>query len=293
MRNGPILFAALGGKLGLGVYRVDPDGSHLRRLVRLPSTGEGAAGYPSASPDGRQVAFVEASTKPLPRSLRKKFPNVLLPGTLVLRLEVVPVAGGTAKAVPGVDFARAPAWSPDGETIRLLVQGKLFSITPAGTDPRILGRLDGQPEETSWSPDGKEVAVAEGGTLSIADANGANARAIVGPGDTGINELRFLHSPSWSPDGDWLAYVESRVATGQVSIKVVDSSGHGGHTLVKLAAGNDGAHPTWSPDGRLVAFVAYRGGKSGIFTVPSDGGAPRLVFEAGGVAAPSWAPAPS
>jgi Tol biopolymer transport system component len=293
MRNGPILFTALGGKLGLGVYRVDPDGSHLRRLASLPSRGEGVAGYPSASPDGSRVAFVEASTKPVPRALRKKFPNALPPGNLALRLEVVPVAGGTAKAVPGVDFARAPAWSPDGETIRLLADGKLFSITPAGTDPRIFGRLDGQPEEMSWSPDGTKVAVAEDGMLSIADADGTNAEAIVEPRETAITKLRFLHSPNWSPGGDRLAYVESRVSGFENSIKVVDSNGHGGHTLVKLANGNEGAHPAWSPDGRLVAFVDYRGGKTGIFTVPADGGAPRLVFEARSVAAPNWAPEPS
>ena len=86
--------------------------------------------------------------------------------------------------------------------------------------------------------------------LIVADADGANPHLIL--------ESRFpLMSPSWSPDGQWLAYVSFETKHSAVYVQLVRS---GERRQVSARAGVNSA-PAWSPDGRKLALTL--GGSGG------------------------------
>ena len=92
--------------------------------------------------------------------------------------------------------------------------------------------------------------------LVIADADGYNQHLIL--------QSRFpLMSPSWSPDGQWLAYVSFESHLSAVYVQRVLT---GQRTCVSMRAGINGA-PAWSPDSKKLAL-----------TLSGDSGHPQIYI---------------
>ncbi|MCL4561764.1 MAG: DPP IV N-terminal domain-containing protein [Chloroflexi bacterium] len=64
-----------------------------------------------------------------------------------------------------------------------------------------------------------------------------------------FNKRVSFQSPSWSPDGQQIAYYWGSAGTNDVHIRIAESDGSGDHELT------NGYDPAWSPDGKEIAFV--------------------------------------
>lgn len=109
-------------------------------------------------------------------------------------------------------------------------------------------------------------------TLWVADADGENAQAALASPEPII-------SPSWSSNGQQLAYVSFESRKPVVYVHNVAS---GQRRLVANFRGSNSA-PAWSPDGNTLAVTLSRDGGSQLYTIPSSGGEPRRLTQSNSI----------
>jgi Tol biopolymer transport system component len=90
---------------------------------------------------------------------------------------------------------------------------------------------------------------------------------------------RWVGSPSWSADGQWIAFDALRSETWTLCI--VPANGGPIRTLISDAFNN--IRPSWSPDGLWIYFGSDRTGNWQIWKVPFAGGTPEQVTRGGGM----------
>jgi Tol biopolymer transport system component len=105
----------------------------------------------------------------------------------------------------------------------------------------------------SWSPDGKRLAV------DIPYENSPRI-AVYDIGADHLRELEDGNSPSWSPTGDWIAYVDS----SKQKIALVHPDGTGNRVVVDVSGHfwgyrYFGLKPIWAPDGKKLLLNEYKG----------------------------------
>ena len=196
-----------------------------------------------------------------------------------------------AEELPGNH--RWPQWSPDGSRIAFQARGGIFVVPSLGGAPR---RLVEVPPGfgtvgLAWSPDGQAMAyaVAPRG-LGAVDRPAEQSRAsslYVQPVDGGDAALvasletsgtRGIHSPRWSPDGTWIAYVRANTGfvfgvnafgnIGPSSVWVVRHDG--GEPLQITDSASLNTSPAWTADGRSLLFVSNQGGGRDIYQIALD-----------------------
>jgi Tol biopolymer transport system component len=200
---------------------------------------------------------------------------------------------GPETAVPG-------DWSPDGVKLLYHPNDKGAWIDPGdGSLPYRIPNIAPW-GDTRWSPDGTQLVYKETkqdgvspSEIRIANIDGTNVRAIASSFET---EPRY---PSWSPQGDWIVYVDDADPGGQ-GIWLVRPGGTERHAVIATEIAGypdvelDGINePNWSPDGASLA-VSFSAGFAGwgdadalwgIGVISRNGGALRPVF----VAPPGYA----
>jgi Tol biopolymer transport system component len=89
--------------------------------------------------------------------------------------------------------------------------------------------------------------------------------------------------PSWSPDGQFLAYAAEDEESSDIWVQSVSNP-----TPVRLTQ-SEGQEwqPAWSPDGRTIAYRSESEG-GGLYTVPATGGPPQRITTFGFL--PQWSP---
>jgi len=146
----------------------------------------------------------------------------------------------------------SPSFSTDGSRI-ICGQGSQFKFLDASGKPA--GTLDVEPSSKlpALSPDGSEVAFAvlNGNSTSIWKISSSGGQAVQLASQAIEN-----YAPSWSPDGQWIAY-QSGEGVGPDDIWVMDQNG-GNKQQITHIAGKFSRGPVWSPDGKWLAFISNK-----------------------------------
>jgi len=133
-----------------------------------------------------------------------------------------------------------------------------------------------------WSPDGRYVAYNNLRGILQRPASGAGAEQLLVPSNTLAVPL------SWSPDGQFLMYVQINPGTGP-DLFAIPVHGDRKPFVVAQTPATDN-QGQFSPDGRWVAYTSTESGQAEIYVIPfppSPGGGKWMVSQGGGVM-PRW-----
>ena len=128
-------------------------------------------------------------------------------------------------------------------------------VSPATLPPSAPGRLAFSTATYYGSGSQGGIAVHGLGTIGL---DGGDQRTLTDPQPVGDNPYAgYDHSPQWSPDGTWLAYLQDRPdgTSGTIdSVAVIPRDG-GDPQVIE----SDSYAPAWSPDGRHLAWLTGYG----------------------------------
>jgi Tol biopolymer transport system component len=232
------------------------------------TTSTGNESAPAVAPDARAVAFTQEDTD----------------------FDVLMVALDGSPPRPVLVTSRNeldPAWSPRDRQFA-------YISDRTGSEQIWLRSRDGQWERPlvtdadfedasryfgalSFSPDGQRLAYQRQGSSSgyrvYVSAIGGGRATRIASGDF------YENAPTWSPNGNWLAY--SGGTAGLMKVRVGATSGP---TTVNAAI-NTLSRPVWSPDGKWIAIET----DAGLQLVSPDTGKARGDLDAVGWLAYGWA----
>ena len=287
-------------------YNRDPHGiiyvvQRLDRQTGQRSTWLSAPGgslRPELSPDGKTMAFVRrvgSKSVLMVHDMESGRERTLWDGLDHDQQEVWAIFG----TYPGYD------WMPDGRSIVIWAQGKLWRVDVATGRPAAIpftapvrqtiteavrfptavapDTFDVKMlRSVAVSPDQRRVLYNALGKLWVKDLPNGQPRRVTRSGRD------FELFPAWSPDGQTIVYTTwSDDSLG--AVRTVRLDGTAGRRLTTRAGHY--VEPQFSRDGRSIVFRriggdplrgTYNGRDEGVYVVPSAGGEMRLVIAAGG-----------
>ena len=265
-----VLTDSLGSTKGFGLVSISTTTGDERVLTSAP--GDDQDCYSRVSPDGRTIAFV--------RYLSHWVGDIYTMDSDGSNLKQLT---HDSRDVRGLD------WSMDGRQIvfasKLRGAYELRSIGAHGGESTPIPSDTASASDPEVSPKGGFIAFVE------SEENWNIWRARLTDGHVGKAE-RFLassgqnHSPSFSPDGQTIAFVSDR--SGNPEIWFADADGLNLRQVTHFGGPWLGTI-RWAPDGHAIVFDARPSGHSAVFTMDTAGGEPKPVqqdnFE---VRRPSW-----
>ena len=200
---------------------------------------------------------------------------------------------GQAQPVPWPRSAPAAAvgalsWSPNGARVAAMVRSatrtNLFTINI--TETLRVTDLAGQRQDTAWSPDGRQIAFADGPV-------GRRDIFLVLPTGQGLANITPGASddwaPAWSHNGSHLYFVSNRDDPNNADIYRYDMVSEKIERLT-TEAGPD-IYPSPSPDGKWIAFLSERSGDLRLYLLETTTYQARLLFDGAiWTERPTWAP---
>jgi TolB protein len=265
-----IYYVHLGGG-SKEIWEMDYDGANQHAVTHLGTVSLS----PRVSPDNSRLAFT---------TLDREGFHVRMYSLLLGRLVAFNAGGGTSES---------PAWMPNGN-------GLAYSAAPAGDFDIFLSGIDGVGAHRITNfrgPDvspvfnprsGSQIAWISGRTglpqLYIMESDGSAVQRLTDGG--------YASSPSWSPNGQFLAYAWNRKygpgAPGGQDIYVMEIASHKWIQLTHEMGPCD--FPSWSPDGRHIVFANSPNGRDSqmrIMTMLADGTG-RHALTSAGADMPNW-----
>jgi Tol biopolymer transport system component/DNA-binding winged helix-turn-helix (wHTH) protein len=300
----------------LGIYLYSLENGERQRLTSPPANLSDI--QPVVSPDGRYLAFVRlvpwsfggnVFLQKLDRLKTVGEPVQLTSGTPVQSFDWMPdsrgiihdggpvepglrrvaVAGGASELLfPNVKAAR-PSLDRSGSAVAYqtgFLDSNIWELpTPSSPSTQSSGNatfrlIASTVSDLSmqFSPDAARIVFGSDRSgrraLWVSNRDGSQAKQV-----TSIDG-GFVGSPSWSADGNWIAFDGVRLG-GSWNIYVVAADGSPGIRTVTSDAFNN-IRPNWSLDGRWIYFGSNRTGDWQIWKVPSAGGTPVQVTRGGG-----------
>jgi serine/threonine protein kinase/Tol biopolymer transport system component len=254
----------------LGLTSMGTSESHLwmadlqRDRAWLLSRGTGKESYPSSSPDGRQVAFTADESD----------------------YDVVEVSSdGTRRLFGGGRNESDPVWSPDHNLLA-------YVTDRAGQDEIWVSNADGRSAHRSlvgqssfgddrtimlaspvFSPDGRRIAYQRNAQkpvwplrIWISQTAGGPPVPLLPPSIEG-----FQSAPTWSPDGEWIAYTDWTERRWRLAkVRVGDD-----RPVILRSDGIANATPEWSPTGEWITWETDQG----FVLVSPDGSGERVLSD--------------
>lgn len=229
-----VLNGAIAGRGNMDLYVVDAARGSMHALT----SGVTEAVSPSVSPDGNRIAFASGTHS-------ADLMHINLDGSEIRTL------------VASARDERDPSWSPNGAQVAYVTNARgtpeiwLRSIREGWSAPVVradsIGFADFQTlGRPVFSPDGQRLAYdVNAGTHGIWVSSISG-----GPAVRLDNQSSDQHSPSWSPDGEWVAY--QRLHDKQWELVKLPVSGGVPIALADANAGG-GPHIAWSPSGEWIA----------------------------------------
>ena len=261
-------------KLGGGskeVWSMAYDGANQHAVTQLNTVSIS----PRVSPDNSRVAF---------SSLGRDGFQIRMYSLLLGRLVTLPIAGGTNLS---------PAWSPSGREFAYSSSRsgdpEIWIADSNGGSSRRITNFHGPDVSPTYNPkSGAQIAWISGRTglpqLYIMETDGSGVQRMTDGG--------YATSPSWSPNGQFIAFAWNRKygpgAPGGQDIYVMEIASKRWIQLTHDIGRCD--FPSWSPDGRHIVFANSGSGRAGdttIMTMLADG-TQRRPLTGSGADMPNW-----
>lgn len=243
---------------------------------------------PSISPDGTLVAYVLGG---IDAAADKAISSIWLTD-----------AAGAARRLTQGTTDTAPVFSPDGATLAFLRDGQLWTLPVTGGEPVQRTHLPLGAGAPVWSPAGDRIVFAApvDGEAAAEESDADRAKRAQGPiasdgvnyqadgsgflrgirvqlhlvdlGSGAVRQLtdgdEHVASPSWAPDGDFIAYTVKPESvdhlTFRMAVHVIDPADAAAPARIVAFADGVAATVAYAPDGRHLVVVGWAGDPEGI-----------------------------
>jgi TolB protein len=251
------------------IWQMDYDGEGAHAVTHLGTISLS----PRVSPDNDRIAFA---------SLGKQGWSIRMYSLLLGRTVSFNSPAGTTLS---------PAWSSDGAKLAYSASRsgdpEIYVSDASGNNAKQITRFRGPDVSPTWNPKtNSQIAWCSGRTglpqIYMMDSDGTNVQRLTDGG--------YATSPSWSPNGQFLAFAWNRKygpgAPGGQDIYIMDIASKRWTQLTHDAGRMD--FPSWSPDGRHVVFQRGDGGGAEIWTMLADGTEQHRLSQGSGNSMPNW-----